>query len=114
VYLLGNWAAPFGIVLVADRLSGHLATDMRRWGDAIGYFERVRRTTGNRDVVVLRELARAYAATGDKARADALAGLAVRLQPLNRELLLLWADQRAALGAKEDAAALRDKAAQLR
>ena len=102
-----------GPSVVADRLSGHLAMDLQQWANAIGYFERVRRRTGNRDVVVLRELARAYAAAGDGARADTLAMLAVRLQPLNRDLVLQWADQRAVLGAEKDAAALREKAARM-
>jgi Tfp pilus assembly protein PilF len=102
-----------GASVVADRLSGHLAMDLRQWDSARFWFDRVRRRIGNRDVVVLREMARAYAASGDRATADALAMLAVRLQPLNRDLLLLWAEQRDALGQGQDAKDLRDRAAQL-
>lgn len=102
-----------GASVVADRLSGHLAMDLRQWGTALNWFDRVRRRIGNRDTVVLREMARAYAAEGDRATADALAMLAVRLQPLSRDLLLLWAEQRDALGQGEDARDLRDRAAQL-
>jgi cellulose synthase operon protein C len=102
-----------GASVVADRLSGHLAMDLRQWPVALDWFERVRVRLGNRDVVILQEMARAYAANGDSATADALAMAAVRLQPLNRDLLVLWADQRAALGRADDAAALRDRAKQL-
>jgi cellulose synthase operon protein C len=102
-----------GASMVADRLSGHLAADLGQRTNAIARFDRVRRRTGNRDVVMLRELARALAGEGAHDRADALAMLAVRLQPLNRDLLLLWADQRAALGQARDAADLRARAAQL-
>lgn len=102
-----------GDSVVADRLSGHLAMDLRQWHNGRNWFNRVRQRTGNRDVIVLREMARAYAATDDSASADALAMLAVRLQPLNRGLLLLWAEQREALGKKQDAADLRDRANQL-
>src|SRR3546814_2031180 len=52
--------------IAADRLAGHLAMDLDHWDQAIGHFERVRRRIGDRDVVVLRELARAWAAKGDR------------------------------------------------
>lgn len=102
-----------GASVVADRLSGHLAMDLQQWGNGAAWFDRVRRRIGNRDVIVLRELARAYAGDNDHVRADGLAMLAVRLQPLNRDLVLLWADQRAALGKADDARDLRARAAQL-
>ena len=102
-----------GASVVADRLSGHLAMDLKQWDNGAGWFERVRRRIGNRDVVVLRELARAHAGRNETQRADALAMLAVRLQPLNRELLLLWAAQRDALGQARDARDLRERAAQI-
>jgi cellulose synthase operon protein C len=102
-----------GASVVADRLSGHLAADLGQQANVVAWFDRVRRRIGNRDVVVLRELVRALAAEGKHDRADALAMLAVRLQPLNRDLLLLWADQRAELGKANDAADLRARAAQL-
>lgn len=102
-----------GASIVSDRLSGHLAMDLRQWGEALAWFEGVRRRLGNRDVVMLREMARAYAATGDRATADVLAMQAVRLQPLNRDLLLLWAEQRQALEDKQGAADLRARANQL-
>lgn len=105
--------ASMGQSVVADRLSGHLAMDLGQHADAIVWFDRVRQRTGNRDVVVLRELARALRDEGQTDRADALAMLAVRLQPLNRDLLLLWADQRAQLGRDADARDLRERAAQL-
>src|SRR3546814_2184589 len=47
--------------IAADRLAGHLAMDLDHWDQAIEHFERVRRRIGGRDVVVLRELARAWA-----------------------------------------------------
>lgn len=102
-----------GASVVADRLSGHLAMDLQQWKTGFARFDRVRRRTGNRDVVVLRELVRAYAGDDQANRADAMAMLAVRLQPLNRDLLLLWADQRAAMGKVEDARDLRVRAEQL-
>jgi cellulose synthase operon protein C len=99
---------------VADRLSGHLAADLGQWRDAIVHFQRVRRRIGNRDVVVLRELARAHLALGEVAEADRYATLAGQLQPLNGELLALWADVRARKGDAKAAADLRARVAQLR
>ena len=96
--------------IAVDRLSARLAMDLGQWPRAAAYLNRVRLRVGNRDVAVLRDLARAHAAMGNRSQADRLARLAVELQPLNRELLLLWAEQRAALGAAEDATALRDRA----
>ena len=99
--------------IAADRLAGHLAMDIEHWDQAIAHFERVRRRIGNRDVIVLRELARAYAARGDDARAAANISLAYRLQPLNREIMLLYAALLDRRGDVQGAADLRDKAAQI-
>lgn len=99
--------------IAADRIAGHLAMDLRQWDRAIGHFERVRHRIGNRDVVILRELARAYAAKGDDARALPMIGLAYRLQPLNREIMLFYADLLDRRGKAQAATDLRDKAAQI-
>lgn len=99
--------------VVADRLAGHLAMDIEHWDQAIGHFERVRRRIGNRDVVVLRELARAWAAKGQPKRALPLIALAYRLQPLNAEIMEIYADLLEGQGDRQGAADLRDKAAQI-
>jgi tetratricopeptide (TPR) repeat protein len=99
--------------IAADRLAGHLAMDLEHWDQAISHFERVRRRIGNRDVVVLRELSRAWAAKGDRARSTALIALAYRLQPLNAEIMRIYADRMAEGGDQQAAADLRDKARQI-
>lgn len=99
--------------VAADRLAGHLAMDARDWNAAILHFERVRRRTGNRDVVILRELAKARAATGDGDQALVLIDRAYRLQPLNREIMLVYADLMARRGKAQAAEDLRDKVAQI-
>jgi len=99
--------------IAADRLSGHLAMDIEHWDQAIVHFERVRRRIGNRDVVVLRELARAWAAKGDDARALPLIDRAYRLQPLNAGIMEFYADLLERRGKSQAAADLRDKAAQI-
>lgn len=99
--------------IAADRLAGHLAMDLEHWDDAIAHFERVRRRIGNRDVVVLRELSKAYAAKGDRARAIGMIALAYRLQPLNGEIMRLYADQLAQNGDQQGSADLREKMEQV-
>lgn len=99
--------------IAADRLMGHLAVDIEHWDQAIAHFERVRRRIGNRDVVVLRELARAWAAKGGADRATALIALAYRRQPLNAEIMLFYADLLEQRGNRQAAEDLRDKAAQI-
>lgn len=99
--------------IAADRLSGHLAMDIEHWDQAIAHFERVRRRIGNRDVVILRELARAWAAKGDDDRALPLIDRAYRLQPLNAGIMEFYADLLERRGSKEAAADLRDKATQI-
>lgn len=99
--------------LAADRLAGSLAMDIEHWDDAIAYFERVRQRIGNRDVVVLRELSKAYAAKGDRARATGMIALAYRLQPLNGEIMRLYAELLAQGGDAEAAADLREKMEQV-
>ncbi|MBR2174843.1 tetratricopeptide repeat protein [Sphingopyxis sp.] len=99
--------------IAADRLSGHLAMDLEHWDQAIAHFERVRRRIGNRDAVVLRELARAWAAKGDDARALPLIDRAYRLQPLNAAIMEFYADLLERRGKSQAAADLRDKAAQI-
>ena len=99
--------------IAADRLSGHLAMDIEHWDQAIAHFERVRRRIGNRDVVILRELARAWAAKGDDDRALPLIDRAYRLQPLNAAIMEFYADLLERRGSKQAAADLRDKAAQI-
>lgn len=98
--------------IAADLLAGHLAMDIEHWDQAIGHFERVRQKIGNRDVVVLRELARAWAAKGDRARALPLIALAYRLQPLNSEIMLFYADLLDQRGDSQNAMDLREKAEQ--
>lgn len=98
--------------IAADRLAGHLAMDIEHWDEAIAHFERVRRRIGDRDVVVLRELARAWAAKGDADRALPLIDRAYRLQPLNSGAMLFYADLLEQRGKGQAAADLRDKAAQ--
>ncbi len=99
--------------LAADRLAGSLAMDLEHWDDAIIHFERVRRRIGNRDVVVLRELSKAYAAKGNRAKATAMIALAYRLQPLNGEIMRLYADLLAQDGNAQAAEDLRDKMEQV-
>ncbi|WP_260582987.1 tetratricopeptide repeat protein [Sphingopyxis sp. PET50] len=99
--------------IAADRLAGSLAMDLRHWDEAITHFERVRQRIGNRDVVVLRELSKAYAAKRDRARATATIALAYRLQPLNGEIMRLYADQLAQGGDVRGATDLREKMEQV-
>ncbi|RYD41491.1 MAG: hypothetical protein EOP63_15395, partial [Sphingomonadales bacterium] len=99
--------------IAADRLSGHLAMDIEHWDQAIAHFERVRSRIGNRDVVILRELARAWAAKGDEARALPLIDRAYRLQPLNAGIMEFYAGLLERRGKSQAAADLRDKAAQI-
>lgn len=99
--------------IAADRLAGHLAMDIEHWDQAIAHFERVRRRIGNRDAVILRELARAWAAKGDRGRALPLIARAYRLQPLNAEIMNFYADLLAERGDAQAAADLRDKAEQI-
>ncbi|WP_245836474.1 tetratricopeptide repeat protein [Sphingopyxis indica] len=98
--------------IAADRFAGRLALDRRRWDAAIAAFERVRRRLGDRDAVILRDLAHAWAGKGEAKRALPLAARAYRLQPLNCGIMLLYADLLEAQGDAANAAALRDKAAQ--
>lgn len=98
--------------IAADRLAGHLAMDIEHWDEAIAHFERVRQRIGNRDVVVLRELAKAYAAKGDRGRALSLIDRAYRLEPLNAEIMTIYAgliENRD----RQAAADLREKAEQI-
>lgn len=99
--------------IAADRLAGHLAMDLEHWDQAIAHFERVRSRIGDRDVIVLRELARARAAKGDDARALLLIDRAYRLQPLNAGIMEFYAGLLERRGRKQAAADLRDKAAQI-
>ncbi len=99
--------------IAADRLAGHLAMDIERWDRAIAHFERARRRIGNRDVVLLRDLARAYAAKGDADRAVPLIAMAYRLQPLNADIMLFYADLLNQRGNRQAAEDLRDKATQI-
>jgi tetratricopeptide (TPR) repeat protein len=99
--------------IAADRLSGYLAMDIEHWDQAIAHFERVRRRIGNRDAVILRELARAWAAKGDDDRALPLIDRAYRLQPLNAGIMEFYAGLLERRGSKQAAADLRDKAAQI-
>ena len=99
--------------VAADRVAGHLATEMERWDAAIAHFERVRSRVGDRDVVILRDLARAWAAKGDDARALVLIDRAYRLQPLNAGIMEFYAALLERRGKGRAAADLRDKAAQI-
>lgn len=99
--------------IAADRLAGHLAMDIEHWDQAIAHFERVRSRIGNRDAVILRELARAWAAKGDGDRALPLIDRAYRLQPLNAGIMEFYADLLDRRDKKQAAADLRDKAAQI-
>ncbi|WP_188237071.1 tetratricopeptide repeat protein [Sphingopyxis sp. LK2115] len=99
--------------IAADRIAGHLAMDLGHWDAAITHFERVRRRIGDRDVVILRELARAWAAKGDDARALPLIDRAYRLQPLNAGIMAFYAALLDRRGKRQAAADLRDKAAQI-
>jgi tetratricopeptide (TPR) repeat protein len=99
--------------IAADRLAGHLAMDLEHWNEAIAHFNRVRARTGDRDAVILRELARAWDAKGDDTRALALIDRAYRLQPLNAGIMEFYAALLERRGKREAAADLRDKAAQI-
>ncbi|MEY4269472.1 MAG: hypothetical protein RLZZ58_688 [Pseudomonadota bacterium] len=97
--------------LSANRIAGHLYMDIGRWDDAIRYFERVRVRGGNRDLVLLRELARAWMAKGNAREAGRYAELAYRLQPASLDATTQYADILATLGAVGDARDLYEKAA---
>ncbi|MFN4358332.1 tetratricopeptide repeat protein [Sphingopyxis alaskensis] len=99
--------------VAADRIAGHLAIELGHWDAAIAHFERVGSRIGDRDAVVLRELARAWAAKGDDARALVLIDRAYRLQPLNAGIMELYAALLERRGKRQAAADLRDKAAQI-
>lgn len=99
--------------IAADRLSGHLAMDIEHWDQAIAYFDRVVSRVGHRDAVILRELARAWAAKGDDDRALRLINRAYRLQPLNAGIMEFYADLLEKRGDKQSAADLREKASQI-
>ncbi len=99
--------------IAADRLAGHLAMDLEHWDQAIAQFEHVRSRIGNRDVVILRELARAWAAKGEDERALPLIDRAYRLQPLNAGIMAFYADLLERRGNKQAAIDLRDKASQI-
>lgn len=99
--------------IAADRLAGHLAMDIEHWDQAIVHFERVRSRIGNRDVAILRDLARAYAADGQGDRALPLVATAYRLQPLNAEIMLFYADLLQKRGNRQAAEDLRYKAEQI-
>jgi len=99
--------------IAADRLAGHLAMDLAHWEEAIAHFERVRARIGDRDVVILRDLAQAWGAKGDDVRALALIDRAYRLQPLNAGIMRIYADLLAKRGNRQAAADLRDKAGQI-
>lgn len=99
--------------IAADRLAGHLAMDIEHWDQAIAYFDRVRSRIGDRDVVILRELARAWVAKGEDDRALPLIDRAYRLQPLNAATMTFYAVLLEKRGDKQAAADLRDKAAQI-
>ncbi|MFN7030293.1 MAG: tetratricopeptide repeat protein, partial [Sphingopyxis sp.] len=99
--------------IAADRLAGNLAMDIEHWDEAIVHFERVRARIGDRDVVILRDLARSWAEKGDHVRALALIDRAYRLQPLNAGIMRIYADLLAKRGNRQAAADLRDKAGQI-
>ena len=99
--------------VAADRIAGSLAMDARDWDAAIAHYERIRRRIGNRDAVVLRELARAWTAKGNGEQALPMIALAYRLQPLNAEIMRMYADLLDRRGKAQAAADLRDKAAQI-
>jgi tetratricopeptide (TPR) repeat protein len=95
----------------ANRIAGHLYVDIGRWDDAIRYFERVRVRGGNRDLVLLRELARAWMAKGNPREAGRYAALAYRLQPASLSATVQYAEILAELGATAKARDLYEKAA---
>lgn len=99
--------------IAADRIAGHLAMEREQWDAAIAHFDRVRRRIGERDAVVLRELARAWAAKGDDARALVLIDRAYRLQPLNAGIMEFYAGLLERRGNRQAASDLREKAAQI-
>ena len=63
--------------------------------------------------MVLRELARAWIARGDSEQALPMIALAYRLQPLNAEIMRIYADLLDRRGNAQAATDLRDKAAQI-
>lgn len=108
LYLVQNPAS-----LTALRLAGHwqvLAGDHR---DAIATLERVRRAVGNREAAVLADLALAYAATGQGARAVRYGAAAYRLEPMDGAVVLAYAAAAQAAGNADGARQLRAKAAAL-
>lgn len=69
--------------LSALRLSGYRNLDARNWPLAIAMLEKVRRRLGNNDVILLANIARAYAGAGDFAKATAFARTAYEIAPAN-------------------------------
>ncbi|WP_374393846.1 tetratricopeptide repeat protein [Sphingopyxis sp.] len=123
LYRIGDAAASRRVVLrllandpssvAGERIAAALAMDARDWDSAIAHYERIRRRIGNRDAVVLRELARAWIARGDSEQALPMIALAYRLQPLNAEIMRIYADLLDRRGNAQAATDLRDKAAQI-
>lgn len=69
--------------LSALRLSGYRYLDAKNWPLAIAMLEKVRRRLGNNDVILLANIARAYAGAGQRAKATAFARTAYNIAPSN-------------------------------
>ncbi len=102
--------------LAAMRLAGHMAAATGRPAAALTLFEGVRRRIGDRDALVLAELA-ALAGPGRRGRgapdALAFARRAYHLRPLNPDLTRAYARAAAAAGRSDIARDLDEKAAAL-
>ena len=103
--------------LTARRLLGHWQVAAGEWDSAIETLEGVRRRLGNRDAVVLADLALAYAGTAPQAGADAVAvryaRAAYAIAPMNAAVADAYGVALAAAGDLAGARQLLTKAATL-
>lgn len=97
----------------ARRLQGHLQVEAGQWDDAIETLEGVRHAVGDRDAVVLADLARAYAGSGDGDVARSYGRAAYALRPMNADAADAYGVALAAAGDADGARTLFAKAAAL-
>ena len=78
--------------LAALRLAGYRNLDARQWRNAIVLLERVRARIGYNDSLLLANLARAHAGTGNLDKANEYAAIAYRIAPANAMVVQVYAD----------------------
>lgn len=99
--------------VAARRLLGEWQLRNGDWDAAIELLEGLREELGSRDVVLLRDLALAYAGAGDGVVARRYGAAAYRLAPMNPEVADAYGVALAAAGETEGARQLFDKALSL-